>query len=184
MLTNLRRTLFQVVEQLCHGLPVRPGHRSLSQESAQLRGAIRGEGGKIHNEVEGVPQLVGDAGRQGAQRCHFLLNDELLLGGLELSEGALQFLGAAAFGVAQPFLLQAGVDASPQQHRVERLVEVVLGPTFDAAHDAVDLIQARHHDDRDFAQPLIGLDLFQGGVAIHLGHEHIEQEEVERLTAQ
>ncbi len=52
------------------------------------------------------------------------------------------------FPVAQPLLLEAGADARPQQHGVERLGKVVLRPQLDAAHDAVDLVEGRDHQDR------------------------------------
>ena len=52
-----------------------------------------------------------------------------------------KFADQLALLVAQAFFLQAGIDARPQQHRVERLGQVILGAHLDAARHAVHLVQ-------------------------------------------
>jgi hypothetical protein len=42
--------------------------------------------------------------------------------------------------VVQSLLLQASADAGPQQHRIERLGQVVLRAHLDAAHHALQLV--------------------------------------------
>ena len=54
-----------------------------------------------------------------------------------------------ALEVVQPLLRQARVDPRAQDHRIERLREVVVGAGLDAANDAVDLVDRRDHDHRD-----------------------------------
>jgi hypothetical protein len=43
--------------------------------------------------------------------------------------------------VTQPLLLQAGADPRPQQDRIERLGEIVVGARLDAADDRIELAQ-------------------------------------------
>ncbi len=83
------------------------------------------------------------------------------------------------FQVAQPLLLQAGVQARPQQHRVERLGQVILGAHFDASYGALYLIQSRNDNDRDVPHLGIKLDRFQELKAIHPRHEDVEEYHVE-----
>jgi hypothetical protein len=52
---------------------------------------------------------------------------------------------------------------------------------LDAPDHAVGLLQAGDHDHRDVVQPLIGLEPFEHLEAIQLGHQEIEQNEVELL---
>ena len=53
----------------------------------------------------------------------------------------------AALAIAQPFAFEAGVDAGAQEHRIERLRQIVLGARFDAADHAVDLVDRIRKDE-------------------------------------
>ena len=44
-------------------------------------------------------------------------------------------------GVAQPFLLEAGIYPCPQQQRIEGLGQIVLGTELDAGDDALKLLE-------------------------------------------
>ena len=77
--------------------------------------------------------------------------------------------------VAQPLLLEARADARLQQHRIDRLVQVVLGAELDAAHDVVDAFERRGDDDRQVAQLQVGHQLLEHLEAVHLRHLHVEQ---------
>ena len=59
------------------------------------------------------------------------------LGGFVLSQ--LGFLPRGAF-FPQPFLFEAGADARPQQHGVERFGQIVFGADLDTAHHAVHFV--------------------------------------------
>ena len=115
-----------------------------------------------------VVQLVGHPGAEPAQGGQLLA---LAQHHLLLQVGLLQ--------VAQLLLLQAGVQAGAQQHRVEGLGQVVLGAHLDAAHHAVDLVHGRDDDDRDIAQLGVALDALEHLVAVHARHDDVEQHDVE-----
>ena len=66
--------------------------------------------------------------------------------------------------------------------RIERLGQIILGAGFDAAHDAVDLVERGNHDDRDVAGLLRRLEPAQHLEAAHFRHDEIEQDEVELLA--
>ena len=70
--------------------------------------------------------------------------------------------------IAPALLLEAGADARLQQHRLERLGQVVLGAELDAAHHAVEVVERRDHDHRDVAQPGIVLEAPQHLEAVDL----------------
>ena len=118
------------------------GLLEMGERCLQLRGAALGCGRRI-------VQFVGHARTEFAQcRQFFALPQHDLL----LQVGLLQ--------VAKLFLLQAGVQTCPQQHRIEGLGQVVLGPHFNAAHGAVHLVQCRNDNDRNVPQLGIALDCF------------------------
>ena len=80
--------------------------------------------------------------------------------------------------IPQAFLLQAGIDPGPQQHRVERFREIVLGAHLDAFHHPVQLIGGRGHDDRYVSQLWILKQGLQHLKAIQLRHFDVEQQQV------
>ena len=81
--------------------------------------------------------------------------------------------------VAQALLLEARGDARVQQHRVDRLGQVVLCAHLDALDHAVELVERRRHDHRDVAEMRVELQLREDLVAVELGHQDVEQHQVE-----
>ena len=86
--------------------------------------------------------------------------------------------------VAQPLLLERGAEPSLEQHRVERLEQIVDRAELDAAHHAVHLVERRDHDHRKIAQTRLILEPVQHPIAVDLRHHHVEQNQVEFLTAE
>ena len=82
--------------------------------------------------------------------------------------------------IPELLLLQARPDPRAEQHRVERLGQVVRRSPLNAADHAVHLIQAGDDDDRDRPQLRIRLHPLQHRVAVHLRHHHVQQHQVER----
>ena len=88
-----------------------------------------------------------------------------------------------ALVVAQSFLGERRLDAGLEDLRIDGLRQVVGGAHPDAADDAVELVDARDHDDRHVAQRIVGLERGQRLVPVHLGHHDVEQDEVDRFRA-
>ena len=78
--------------------------------------------------------------------------------------------------VAQPLLAERRRDPRPEDRRVDGLGEVVGGAHADAADDAVELVDAGDDDDRQVAQGRVGLERGERLVAVHLGHDDVEQD--------
>ena len=112
------------------------------------------------HEVQRVFDLVRDAGRQRAHGRQLRLHRELL---------------------HQPLPFEQRADARAQQHRVERLEQVVLRAHFDRAHHAVDLVQRGDDDHRHRPHALVPPHPFQHLKAVHHRHHDVEQHEVEGL---
>ena len=70
------------------------------------------------------------------------------------------------------------------KHRVDRLGQVVLGAHLDALDHAVELVERRRHDHRDVAEMRVELQLRQHLVTVELGHQDVEQHQVEVLATQ
>ncbi len=98
---------------------------------------------------------------------------------LELGGPGLDSTQILLLAVAPALLVDARIDPCPQQNRIERLRQIVLGPGLDAAQGALGLRQGRDHDDRNPPQPLIGLYLHQHIEPADIRHHEIEQDEVE-----
>jgi hypothetical protein len=81
--------------------------------------------------------------------------------------------------VAQPLLVERGVDPRPQQDRIERLRQVVFGAGLDRTHDAVELVERRDHDDRDVARRFRRFQAAEHLEPADPGHHQIEQYEIE-----
>jgi hypothetical protein len=86
--------------------------------------------------------------------------------------------------VAQALLLEARVDPRVEQHRVDRLRQVVLRAHLEAPHDTVQFVERRRHDHRDVAEMWITLQLLQDPVAVEFGHQHVQQDQVEAPPSQ
>ena len=108
--------------------------------------------------------------------CVDLLGDAPLQRPVELRE----LPALLRLPVVQALLLQARADPRLQQHRLERLAEIVLGAELDAAHDAVELVQRRDHEHRDVAPGGIGLEALEHRVAVEVRHHDVEEHEVHR----
>src|SRR3954453_14891248 len=85
-----------------------------------------------------------------------------------------------ALQVAQAFGGEAAVDSCAQKDRVERLGQVVGRSHLDAAHDAFDVLERRDHDYGNASEPLVVLYARECLISVQLGHEHVEQDDVER----
>ena len=83
--------------------------------------------------------------------------------------------------VAQPLLFEGGGDAGAQQGGIEGLGQKIFRARLDAFHGAFHLLGAGNDDDRQPAQVRIGLEGSQHFHAVHLGHFHVEQHQVEGL---
>ena len=64
-------------------------------------------------------------------------------------EPAEDVVDSCPLEIVKPFLGQSRVDPRAEDHGVERLREVVVGPGFDAADDALRLVDGGDHDHRD-----------------------------------
>src|SRR6266487_3796893 len=79
---------------------------------------------------------------------------------------------------------QPGVDPGPQQHRIERLRQVVFRAHLDAPDDALDVLKCGDHDDRRVPELRLTPDALQHLIAVHAGHQHIQQHAVEQPIPQ
>jgi hypothetical protein len=86
--------------------------------------------------------------------------------------------------IAPALLLETGADPRLEEHRVERLRQVVVGAELNAAHHAVYVVERRDHDHRDVAQPGIVLEAPQDLKAAHLRHHDVEEDQIDGLAAQ
>ncbi len=94
---------------------------------------------------------------------------------LLLQEGAL-----VAQEIRCSLELQMRMHASPQDGRVDRLGQVVHRAEAQA-HFLVGVVgQGGQKDDGNVARQRVGLELAADGVAIHLGHHDVEQDQVRR----
>jgi len=84
-----------------------------------------------------------------------------------------------AFAIQQAFFFQASINARAQQHRLERLGEIIRGTHLDALRDARDLVRCGEHDGWKVTQRVVGLCRGENFEAVHLGHLDIEKHEVE-----
>src|SRR6266566_4158945 len=121
-----------------------------------------------------LPQLIGTPG-------HFVQASRLKgigLDGRRCRGNQPNLLQIVDFLVAQPLSLQASSEPGTQQHGVERLGQVILGPQFNTFDDALQLVYGGNHNHRDVAQAGVGLELFEHLVAVHFGHLHVQQHQV------
>src|SRR5262249_61728336 len=91
---------------------------------------------------------------------------------------AFELGGLAPVRSAEPLFFERGADSSSQQDRIEGFAEIVLRAGLDTAHDTVDLVEGRDHDDRDIAQGRIALHLAEDLKAIDLRHHQVEQDQI------
>ncbi len=110
-----------------------------------------------------------------------------LLGHVPAKGAPDQFVSAAQLHqpqpvqIAQPLLFQRGGDAGAQQGGIKGLGQKILSARLDAFHGVLHLIGAGNDDDRQPAQVPIGFESNEHFHAVHLGHFHVEQHQVEGL---
>jgi hypothetical protein len=176
------------------GEAVEAGEQLVEERDEVLGVGLVGEQGEVHDvgEEDGdlgealgdvalaVLEALGDGLRQDVEQeaLGLLLLDlkELLLL-LELDE-------AEAVEVAEAFALKRGVDARAEDGGVDGLGQEVLCAQLDAAGHGVELVQAGGNDDGQVPHEGIVLDGLQQGEAVHRGHLHVGDEQVELPFAQ
>ena len=79
---------------------------------------------------------------------HHLIGDTLLEG--QIPHGEIGRLRTHL--IMKTFAFDGCGDARAQQGRIERLRQIIVGTEFDAANDALDLVDGRNHNDRDVPQ--------------------------------
>ena len=84
-----------------------------------------------------------------------------------------------ALEVAQALLAERGRDPRSEDRRVDGLRQVVRRAHLDAAHHAVQFIDAGDDDDGQIEQRRIGLERRERFVAIHLRHDDVEEDDVD-----
>lgn len=82
------------------------------------------------------------------------------------------------------FFFEAGADPGAEQHGVERLGQVIFRTAFDAAHHAGHVVEGGDHDDGNAPDRGIGLHPLQHGEPVEVGHQDVQQDQVEPLAAQ
>jgi hypothetical protein len=83
----------------------------------------------------------------------------------------------------QPLARQGGRDPRLEDGRIDGLGQVVGGTHLDAAHDAVELVDAGDHDDRQVPQRRVVAERREHRIAVHLGHDDVEEDHVDRGSA-
>ena len=89
-------------------------------------------------------------------------------------------LDGLALRVVQALAGERRRDPGPQDRRVHGLGQVVGRAHLEAADHAVELVDAGDDDDRDMAQGGIGGERGERLVAIHDGHDDVEEDDVDR----
>ena len=84
------------------------------------------------------------------------------------------------FAIVQALALQRCPDARAQQHRVERLLQIVFGAELDAPDHALEFRQGRDHDHGYVAPRRVRLEPLQDLEAVELRHHDVEEHEIER----
>jgi hypothetical protein len=87
----------------------------------ELLQQFAGERGKVIDDVEGVFDLVGDTGRELAERSQLALDDQLLLRGLEPLKGGFRF-GPRLRDLGLTLLLLGDVSVDADMRTVLHLV--------------------------------------------------------------
>ena len=98
--------------------------------------------------------------------------------------GFLNPMQVTSLLIPQKFLLETCIDPSAKKCRVKWLRKKVLGSGFNAAQESFDFVDRRYHYDWQMPQLWIGLHAFKHEVPLHLGHGHIKQDQIERLSGE
>src|SRR6185369_11813867 len=87
------------------------------------------------------------------------------------------------FAIPQAFFLQARPDACAEENRIKGFGNVIFRAQFDAAHDSLDLVEGRNHDDWDIPESWVSFHSGQNFAAVQARHEQIEQHQIKLLVA-
>lgn len=90
---------------------------------------------------------------------------------------------AGAVEVAQTFFRESGFNAGEEENGVARFGQEIVRPHLDAMNGGGCFIGSGKHDDGDLGEVRIGFELGDDLEAVHAGHDHIEQDEVDGLCA-
>ena len=82
--------------------------------------------------------------------------------------------------VPQPLVGEGRLDARLEQRRLDRAGKVVHRAHLDAADDAVEVVEPGHDDHRDRGEARIGLHRRERLEPVQLGHDQVEQHEIDR----
>ena len=104
--------------------------------------------------------------------------------GCELFLALLQRSERGLLGIAQALAVEGRTDPRPEEHRIERLGQIILRPLLDAGHHAFDLVERGNHDDRHVPQFFVSLDPPQHFTAVDPRHHDVEQNEIKILHLQ
>ena len=81
-------------------------------------------------------------------------------------------------------MVRPGVDPRAEDHRVERLREIVVGADLDATDDTLRVVDGGDHDHRDVTGTGRRLQPLEDGDAVELGHDDVEEHDVDRLLGE
>ncbi len=96
----------------------------------------------------------------------------------QVSLAFFQRLQILLFLVPELLFFQARTDSCPQQHRIERLGEIILRSHLYTPDDAFELRQSGYHNDGNVTPSLVGLHTLEDLVAVHLRHHDVEENEI------
>ena len=152
---RVRQELLDEREHLVGSVQDVRGHR-FSLVRAARRAVMQELGAHLH-PAEVVLQVV----RQDAQKLVLVLGELLQ-------------------PVPRPLERQVGAHPRHQLGLVEGLRHVVDRAGLERAHDERLVVRGRQEDDRDLGQARLGADALAHLESVHLGHQHVEQDEVGR----
>jgi hypothetical protein len=92
-------------------------------------------------------------------------------------------LDRLALRIMQPLAGQRRGDPGLEDRRVDGLGQVIRGAHLQASDDAVELVDAGDHDDRDVPESRVVAQLGEHLVPVHLGHDDVEEDHVDRRLA-
>ena len=128
--------------------------------------------GLKHDLFEQVVKILLD-GQGNAKRNH---NVEQVVGAALLILDPLEIVNLQ---IAQTLFEKAGSNTSFEQHRVEGLEQIIIRPQLNSAHNVSHVGENREHDDRNALEGRVSLERSKHPVTIEIGHNQIEQHQIE-----
>ncbi|HJU57110.1 MAG TPA: hypothetical protein VJ774_00005 [Actinomycetota bacterium] len=95
----------------------------------------------------------------------------------------VDLLDVLSLKVVQSLLHQSGPHTCAEEHRVDRLGQVVIGAELDASNRARDVVDRGDHHYRQMSQPGVVLQPLEDLVPVDLRHNDVQQDHVEALRA-